>query len=255
MRDSLREVLLHQRSYAPKDSDAMVRRGQLIRKDLAGQLRGQLDALSSDPDVDIGDLRVEARDATGLYSEIPWARIHSLGRSPSATIGWYVVYLFDAPGDNVYLCLMQGTSRWQNNQYKTRPLPELRQRVEWARKVLDDRLKVRPDLTRTIKLNARGKKLAPGYEAGTVAAFAYPVDALPSDDVLSEDLRFLLSALSDLYGALDQALDIPGEPAPEIAEVIDASERAALRRGSRGQGRRLSAEERSAIERRAMDVA
>ncbi|HEX6341331.1 DUF3883 domain-containing protein, partial [Umezawaea sp.] len=46
-----------------------------------------------------------------------------------------------------------------------------------------------------------------------------------------------------------------GEPAPEIAEVIDASERAALRRGSRGQGRRLSAEERSAIERRAMDVA
>ena len=256
MRDALRDVLLLQSSYASEKSEEMARRGRLIHGDIADELKAQLASLSSDPDVRIDDLRVQASNATGRYSEIPWVRVHSANKSHSATVGWYVVYLFDSPGDNVYLCLMQGTSRWQNTAFKTRPVAELRARVAWARNALRNRLQVRQDLIFDIHLKARGRKLAPGYEAGTVAAFAYPVDAIPADDALAEDLRFLVAALSDLYVELDSAPDVPGELAPEIGEVIDASERAAgRRRTSKGQGRRLSAEERLVIERRAVDLA
>ncbi|MEU7477816.1 DUF3578 domain-containing protein [Lentzea sp. NPDC042327] len=255
MRAALQEVLLLQRNYAPRNSEAMARRGHLIHKDIADQLKARLGALSSDPEVHFDDLRVQASNATGLYSEIPWVRVHPAAKSPSATVGWYVVYLFDSPGETVYLCLMQGTSRWQNNAFKTRPVHELHERVAWARTAVADQLKLRADLVHDIHLKARGRKLAPGYEAGTVAAFAYPVDAIPSDQVLAADLRFLVATLSTLYTALEQAPDVPGEPAPEIAEVVEASHRAAGRRTSRGQGRRLSVEERTAIERRAVDVA
>lgn len=250
MRELLRDVLLLQPEWSPQNTPAMQKRGRLIRSDVKGWLRERLPALTQDTPAEIDDWDVEARDGTGLKNEIPWVRVSSVSRSPSATRGWYVVYLFGAQGDRVYLSLMQGTTRWENGEFRARPHSELRRRAQWARDVLAARLRPRTDLVEEIALKARKSKLGPAYEAGTVAAFEYVLDDLPSDETLSGDLTFLLGALGELYGIAPDAV----EAAPEVVDALITAERSAGR-ARRGQGLHLTSAERKAVELRAVAVA
>ncbi|WP_433265206.1 MrcB family domain-containing protein [Actinosynnema sp. CS-041913] len=254
MRDLLESVLRLQAEFDSTHTPAMVRRGELVEGGIADWVRDRADRINPRLPIPIDDIQVKARDHTGRKSEVPWVRVYSAGRSPSATTGWYLVYLFDAPGTNVYLSLMQGATQWVNSEYRPRPKADLRLRVDWARRALADELVVRLDRVDHIALGARKAKLGPAYEAGTVAAFKYPVGAIPDESVLERDLAYMLSVLSTLYQRVDTALDLPGELSPEVADAIVAGERVAGRRGG-GQGLRLSVPERLAVEHRAVLLA
>ncbi|MFD7654212.1 MrcB family domain-containing protein [Actinosynnema sp. NPDC059797] len=253
MRELLRGVLSLQPDWSRENTPAMKERGRLIRYEVAGWLREQLPAIAENtPGVD--DWQVEARDGTGLKNEIPWARVYSASRSHSATVGWYVVYLFGAQGDRVYLSLMQGTTRWEKGDLHARPAAELRRRAQWAREALSPLLRRRADLVEQISLKARKSQLGPAYEAGTVAAFEYALDALPGEEVLANDLRFLAAVLGHLYRLAGQAIDLPGDLSPEVVDALVTAERSAGRT-RKGQGLRLTSAERVAIERQAVAVA
>lgn len=88
--------------------------GVLVRREIASWLRAQLAELSRLVPAAVDDLGVEVRDGTGRKTEIPWVRIFSASRSPSATVGFYVVYLLSGAGGQAYLSLNQGTTRWEN---------------------------------------------------------------------------------------------------------------------------------------------
>ncbi|WP_146173791.1 MrcB family domain-containing protein [Saccharothrix carnea] len=253
MRELLRDVLLLQPGWSRENTPAMQERGRLIRHEVARWLREQLPTIAENtPGVD--DWQVEARDGTGLKNEIPWARVYSASRSPSATVGWYIVYLFGAQGDRVYLSLMQGTTRWENGDLHARPAAELRQRAQWARENLLPILRRRVDLVEQISLKARKSQLGPAYEAGTVAAFEYALDRLPGNEVLANDLQFLASTLEYLYHLAAQAIDLPGDLPPEVVDALVTAERSAGKT-RKGQGLRLNSAERTAIERQAVTVA
>ncbi|WP_156758362.1 MrcB family domain-containing protein [Actinokineospora pegani] len=241
MREALAQVLELQNSYSPNKTPAMRTRGHLVRREMVTWLRSQLPALPAFP---ADDLAVDASDGVGRLAEIPWARVFSASRSPSATRGWYVVYLFDAAGECAYLTLMQGTTDWVGDTVQTRPLPELRARAEWARAAAKPALGTRPDVLHQVDLLGRSSKRAQGYEAGTVAALAYPREAIPPDDVLAADLVFLTKALGLVYAT---------DATSEVADALTAAETTAGKR--RGQGLRLNAGERLAIERHAVDLA
>lgn len=249
MRAFLRDVLLLQPQWSSKNTPAMQERGRLVRHDVAGWLRDQLPALRRNVPIEPADWKVQPSDGTGNKNEIPWVRVHSASRSRSATEGWYVVYLFDAQGDRVYLSLMQGTSTWVNGEFQPRPRAELRERARLMREVLAPWLLARADLVDTIELKASKSDLGPAYEAGTVVAFEYSRDELPADEVLFDDLSFLVSVLGHLF-----EVDLSGDVAPEIADAVVIANQSAGR-ARRGQGLRLTAAERLAIERRAVAVA
>ena len=233
----------------------MERRGTLVRREISEWLRARLPELVSLVPESARDLEIEGRDATGLNSRVPWVRVHSLTRSPSATQGRYVVYLFGATGDRVYLTLMPGTTRWENGEFRPRTGAEIEALVSWSRKVLADDLDSRPDLISRIDLGAPADaKLARQYELGCITAITYEADAVPSDEKLLEDLQGMVSLLGRLYRADDEALSMPGEPAPEVADALTATGHLAGR-PHRGQGFRLSVADRLAIERHAMDRA
>lgn len=253
MRELLRDVLLLQREWSWKNTPAMQKRGRLIQEGVSDWLREQLPVLKRDAPVEMDDWDVEARDHTGNKSVVPWARVYSASRSDSATKGWYVVYLFGAQGDSVYLSLMQGTSEWRNGEFKRRPLEGTRLRAQRARGVLSTRLRSRPDLVEQIALKAPKHTLGPAYEAGTVAAFEYPLDALPSEEVLRNDLTFLASVLSHLY-EIAPLVGLADDVAPEIVDALVTADRSAGK-VRRGQGLLLDSAERVAIERRAVAVA
>lgn len=259
--DLLGKVLDLQGAWTAANTDEMKTRGVHIRQELPGFLRVYETELADALGVAVGELGVEGRDGTGLKTEIPWVRVYGTDQSPSATTGWYVVYLFSATGKRVYLSLMQGTTVWNGGEFKQRKVEDLRARAGWALPVIAEQVATRPDLKRDLRLDAT-TTLGRGYGPGTVVAFEYSRDALPSQDVLLADLRYMLGLLRRLYEAERLAPHIPGDPAPEVLEAEQGAAKAAGRRprkGARplkpGQGYRLSAEERRAIERHSVDMA
>jgi hypothetical protein len=205
----LLEVLKLQQDWTASNTPAMQRRGDLVRSGIPAEVREIVASLESQ--VDIADLAVEGRDGTGLKSEIPWVRIHSKSRSPSATTGWYLVYLFSAAGERVYLSLNQGTTSWTNGEFKARSSAELEANVAYAREMLGP---IRGDgdpSIHDIRLESRRAQLARGYERGSVVAAEYPADAIPPDDVLRDDLRTMTIWLAAIYRNDQQAVERPAE--------------------------------------------
>lgn len=252
MRELLEETMLLQTHWSAEKTPEMARRGILVRHEVAGWLRDHLEPILAELPPRVRDLAVEGKDGIGRKTEIPWARVYSESRSPSATEGWYVVYLFSANGDRVYLTIGQGTTRWAGGEFKPRPQQELLARAAWARTRLAPELAQRPDLTTTIDLGAR-TRLGQSYGPGVVAAISYDIDTIPDEAQLEADLRYMVRTLGRLYVEADAAPSLPGELPPEIADAMTMAERAAGRRG-RGQGYRLTAAEKQAVERRAVAV-
>ena len=159
-------ILQLQLSYSKDNTHEMQERGRLIRK-VAPPLLAEL--LPSAVDLDPADLTVEGRDGTGLKTRVPWVRVYSTSRSPSATKGWYVVYLFSSDGSAVYLSLNQGTTTAQGGAFKGRSTEFLEQRVTWARKILQDQLE---SLDSDELDLADPGALGGGYEKGDVVSKA-----------------------------------------------------------------------------------
>jgi|GEM_PF-4512079 len=174
----------------------MQERGTLVR-DVGRKAVAEM--LQNAPVGPYKDMDVEASDGTGLKARVPWIRVFSRSRSPSATRGWYLVYLFAADGSAVYLSLNQGTTIAEAG-YRNRPTEFLQQRVRWALEALAGRMPVSSRTVSSIDLRDSGA-LASGYEAGNVVAKRYPVDAIPNDDELSADLDQMLNSLLDLYAS------------------------------------------------------
>ncbi|GAA3028516.1 DUF3578 domain-containing protein [Kitasatospora albolonga] len=256
----MREVLDLQPSWSADKTPEMDRRGAIVRQELPRRLRELTEALADELGLPADDVGVEGKSSTGRNSVIPWVRVHSEERSPSATVGWYVVYLFSASGDRVYLSLNQGTTVWTGTVFAKRSPDELKARVEWARPLVEDAPARRPGLVRSIDLQGTKGKLSRGYEAGNVVAIEYSADEMPAEEVLTADLLFMAELLGRVYEGERLGIPVPGESAPEVLDLLDvtaamAGRRVGRSRGGRGQGFRLTAEERKAVELRAMGMA
>ncbi len=112
----------------------MDERGLLIRKAAPAWLASHADSFSRILAID--DFFAEGRDGTGRKTRVPWIRFGSRSRSPRATEGFYVVYLFDALGDTVYLSLNQGTTDFLGGEFVPKPREVIIERADWAQSVL-----------------------------------------------------------------------------------------------------------------------
>lgn len=250
MRDGIEEILLLQTDYSADNTEAMQRRGIIVRTELASELRNLLPELSARSSID--DLRVQGKDGTGLKTEIPWTRVYSHSRSPRPTGGWYVVFLFSALGDRVYLSLNQGTTRWDGAEFKKQPEGELIARTQWARSILTESGPFPADWLTKIGLDNQRSELGTGYELGNVVAKEYVLDDVPDDDQIEEDLLTAIGWLGDVYRAGDEGLTVPGD-SPDVADVEQAIIAIADPQRKR-KGPRLTGAERRAIELRAVQV-
>ncbi|MEV7865277.1 DUF3578 domain-containing protein [Streptomyces sp. NPDC088124] len=256
MDELLSEVLGLQKVWQAKNTKDMQRRGVVVRTEIRDWLREHAEALAVAIEIPLDDVGVEGKDGAGQRSEVAWTRVYSKSRTPSATDGWYIVYLFSADGERVYLSLMQGTTEWIAGELKPREPAALKKRIDWARPLIEHLASERADLLREIRLNAR-TKLGKGYEPGTVLAIEYRRDAIPNSDVLSQDLLFMARLLGLLYKAADDATHIPGDLPVEVREATQSAATAANRRSARrgGQGFLMTAAERKAIEDRSVLLA
>lgn len=253
MQSELQEILSYQPSWSSENTEAMQRRGVLIREALPTWMQSLAEELIERLPEHFRDLRSSGKDATGRKSEIPWARTFSVGRSPRATGGWYLVYLFDATGSTVFLSLNQGTTKWTGSEFRPRPVSETARRSEWAREKLSIDSVPRSDLVTAISLNARRSDLGPAYESGNVFALPYASGAIPDNETLASDFRYMLGKLVEIYELDENDLAVPGDPAAEVVDAMLLAEEASGSRRPRAR-LKMTAEERKAIENRAVSL-
>jgi hypothetical protein len=174
----LQGVLELQPSNSDLNTHEMQERGVLVRRAARRALEQLLQQVGN---FGIADLAVEGRNGTGRKTRIPWVRIYSKERSPSATEGWYLVYLFAADGSAVYLSVNQGTTTFDGEAYRPKPAELLEGRVTAARQLLADLLDTAPQFRPQLDLRGRARGLGEGYEAGNVAAVRYASDGVPDE--------------------------------------------------------------------------
>ena len=254
MRDTLEEILRLQVEYTAENTSKMQRRGVLIRRNLPNELRELGPELRATLGAFGEDADAEGRDNTGQMSRIPWVRWYSKSRSPSATQGWYVVYLFHPDASGVSLCLSHGSTHNTAAAYVPRSDVEVAELMGWAASVLGNEVASDPSIQQGITLGSF--MLARGYEKTTVFSKFYRAGALPLETQLKADLVRFMGPLAKLYRAQDEGVS-PGAPSPDLLALREEVERftAPLKVRPKGQGRGLNAAARKLVEYRAMELA
>lgn len=253
LRGTLARVMELQPAWSAENTEAMQERGHLVRTAGPEELNNRIPALQPLFPAGAGELAANGRDGTGRKTEIPWFRLASAELSPNARIGFYLVYLFDAAGESATLSLIQGTTTFDGGQFVPLPPPVLAARVAWARAAISDSGVATSRFESTIALKSE-RPLAGAYERGTVYAISYDYARLPAETTLDEDLQQLSEALAAVY-----RYHLRGQPPGELPAEVEHAERgaadAAGRRRPRAAGFLPNAEQRAAVEQRAMAVA
>jgi hypothetical protein len=189
LQNTMERILELQGEFSSLNTPEMQERGQLVRKEAPAIIRKWI---SKEKITDC-----EGRDGTGRKTRVPWFRVYLEEHSPSATKGWYLVYLFARDGSSVYLSLNQGTTKLVGKQFIPRDPTE----IERRRSMALQRIKpLRHKWNGDMRIDLRDdKKLAKGYEAADVLHIRYRATIIPDDAELKEDLLRMMKYLQRLY--------------------------------------------------------
>lgn len=254
LQDALRAIVGFQQFHSAENSPEMQSRGRLIRKTLPQELSEIQTALAQHLGQYGGDLFVQGSDGVTRKALVPWVRIASRRMSPSATNGWYLVYLFHPDASGVSLCLSHGSTVPQEGNFKARDKSEIERLMEWAATVVGAEFATNTAVRRGVALGRQ--RLAAAYERTTVFSKFYPAGAIPDEDQLLADLVDFSRVLAKLYVAQDAGLT-PGSANPDVLQVLQAAQEVAspFQHNGHGQGWGLDHPARVAVELRAMEVA
>ena len=198
LRDSLQRVLVEY-SHARQQPFAKHPLANFIRSTVEGDVTQALGEA-------VVGLKVQGSAGAGNWATVPWVSVFDLTVTDSATRGYYVVYLFNASEQVVYLSLNQGTTAVRAEHGRA------------AREVLQDRARaIRHRISessvrfpvRTITLGST-QTLPADYESGHALGIAYNAGAMPTEETLRDDLQQIIAAYRTLTfrGGLDPSLEV-----------------------------------------------
>jgi MrcB-like, N-terminal domain len=159
------------------------------------------------------DSPYELQGSTGLgnITAAPWIATFDPSVTRSATQGFYLVYLFSVNLRKVYLSIAFGITQFET--YFKNPR-ERQAKLLGAAKHLSTLLQTdRPLILGALDLAASSGSLHADYERSNIAAILYELDALPSDEQLADNYRYMLSVYSDL---------VRNPLLPDIQQLLEA---------------------------------
>lgn len=152
------------------------------------------ESIYSSAELSKNKFKVTGSIGQGGIADIPWICIFDLDVTSTASNGYYVVYLFDAQLENLYLCLGQG---W--TQYETAfGVTEGRFRIGNAVKEIRDQLRLPNGFSHTTIDLASTGGLAKGYRDGVIFSKKYQLSSLPDNHTLINDLNVALKSYNEL---------------------------------------------------------
>ncbi len=252
IRDELQKVMELQPQYSSLPTAAMQARGQIIKHQLPKLLSENAEQLRLASDIEPGDFLLVGRDGIGRKSQVPWVRFASEARSPTATEGWYVVWLFREDGSGVYLAVSHASTEKIDGDFIKRSPGETQRLTRWALEILENDITADPRLLKSMTLG--GGSLAKAYESTTAVSYFYAKDRVPSDDQLRADMLTMARLLKSIYRG-EPAQKRSGQTSPDVIAVVEAIEETASGRKKSGQGFGLTQPQRRAVELQAMALA
>lgn len=137
---------------------------------------------------------IEGSIGKGQYAEIPWVAVFNKEITESATRGIYIVYLYTADMEGIYLSLNQGYTYF-SDRFTTKKAKE---EISNMAKLLYDMLQV-PDNMNLDNINLKASnKLGKGYMAGHIAGKYYDLNRLPGESALVKDLLELIEVYEEI---------------------------------------------------------
>jgi hypothetical protein len=192
--------------------------------DRHAEMSSEAQRLLRDAPSELGDyvpagVAIAGSGGVGTPTLTPWVRFYDPDESPTPAAGVYLYYLFDFDGSRLWLTLSQGITALSKQFGAAQARDRLRLAATAIREGLGDRIDgVEPTM------NVEGGFRQAGYAAGTIAALWYPIQELPTDQMLAADLDRMLSlcdsAVAEKRRGLvedPQRTSIPAFPAPEDA--------------------------------------
>lgn len=118
----------------------------------------------------------------GQWTDCPWIALLDSLITSSPQSGFYPVYIFKSDMSGVYLSLNQGVTSVKD-EYKRGSKDVLRIRAD------NFRAKLQYSKSDIVKIDLSSKgSMAKDYEAGNIISIFYPVENIPSSDILEKDL-------------------------------------------------------------------
>lgn len=193
IREGIEKILA---DYRDKRVTPTASREDPLYTHICGELPQGLASLAS-----LGGTYITAGSAgAGNWAKIPWLSVFDTRVTETAQSGYYIVYLFRADMEGVYLSLNQGFTQYKEKYKKAstcrdKILGNARKFEEILKTPLED-FSFGP-----IELHS-DNELGTGYELGNICAKYYSRGNVPEDRVLIDDLRNLISVYRELYGRI-----------------------------------------------------
>jgi len=250
LKQVLKRICKLQLSYSSSNTLPMQERGRLIRDDLVAEIRNRGELLRPAMNVYGEDFDISASDGIGRKTEAPWVRFYSKSMSPTPREGYYVVVHFSRDGSGLYLTLGCGSTIWKNGTLIPIQEIELQKKTQAAKNAILSRSKTLADFIDDISLGAKAP-LPRQFELATVIAKRINYQDIDEADF---DVDFVQSArfLADVYES--QRIGFDMEQSDQVEAEIEAVINPCFVRRTGGQGFGLTAEEKKAVEIRAMQV-
>ncbi|NIH74438.1 hypothetical protein FHV99_001645 [Ochrobactrum sp. P20RRXII] len=254
MQNMLNEVMELQLEYSHENTDAMARRGIIVRQRIPKWIRTHQNELAPN----LGDFStqfdVTGKDGTGRKTLVPWVRIFAEDQSPNPQNGWYAVYLFRPDGRAVSLCICHGSTIWDGLTFQPRPAEEADALMTWSRAEIGNGA-VERGFIEGVDLGSKAQ-LPKAYERTTAFSKTYEVGKVPDENIILQDLSHALHLLQVLYNGAAAGKQ-PGALARDVVDTTAQISELISPKGTtrRGQGYGLTAPQRKAVDERAMLVA
>lgn len=134
--------------------------------------------------------KLEGSIGKGNFAEVPWVAIMDGNITETTTRGIYIVFLFSAGGEKVYLTLNQGVTYFKNKKLKKHDIVKATNSIY---EILDS-----PE-SAPIDIDLKAKtSLGKGYEKTTISGFEYYINDLPDSSVIENDIYKLLNDYEQL---------------------------------------------------------
>ncbi len=145
-------------------------------------------------DIDSTNLIIKGSVGQGVWSDTPWIAIMDSIITNSTLSGYYIVYLFSADGQNIYLCLGQGVTAVEE-EFKKDWKKILHQRAGIIRTRIPE---YKENFTDT-PFDLKGKSpLSKKYCEAPAFYKKYSTQLLPPENELLHDLTLMLSLYDKL---------------------------------------------------------
>ncbi|MGX9977219.1 MrcB family domain-containing protein [Staphylococcus gallinarum] len=139
---------------------------------------------------ELNDYEIKGSIGNGQFASVPWVAIMNPDVTDATTKGFYIVFLFSADGEKVYLTLNQGATYFNDKKVDSSEILKISKSIygilESPKSKLVD-----------IHLNA-DTSLGKSYEPTTISGFEYYINDIPDSSVIERDINKLLNDYEQL---------------------------------------------------------